>query len=90
VPLCLGIGWRPELALAIERRADLGFVELLAENVDPARPLPAPLRRLRERGVAIGLDRYGASAPWKTIYKELGFTPENIVKTVQSLLAAGK
>jgi transketolase len=47
-------------------------------------------RWLGDRGVAIGLDRYGASAPWKTIYKELGFTPENIVKTVQSLLAAGK
>jgi transketolase len=47
-------------------------------------------RWLGERGVAIGLDRYGASAPWKTIYKELGFTTENIVQTVQSLLASGK
>jgi len=28
----LGIGWRPELALAIARRKDLGFVEIVAEN----------------------------------------------------------
>ncbi len=31
----LGIGWRPELALAIERHPGLGFVELTAENHDP-------------------------------------------------------
>jgi hypothetical protein len=28
----LGIGWRPELAVAIERRKDLEFVEIVAEN----------------------------------------------------------
>jgi uncharacterized protein (UPF0276 family) len=59
--LGLGIGWRPELALAIERRRDLGFVELLAENADPGRPLPAPLRRLRERGVRIVVHSIGLS-----------------------------
>ena len=63
--LGLGIGWRPELALAIdrrvERRGDLGFVELLAENCDPRRPLPAPLRRLRERGVRIVVHAIGLS-----------------------------
>ena len=30
--LGLGIGWRPELALEIERTPDLGFVEITAEN----------------------------------------------------------
>jgi len=59
--LGLGIGWRPELALAIDRRADLGFVELLAENADPRQPLPAPLRRLSERGVAIVVHSIGLS-----------------------------
>jgi len=63
--LGLGIGWRPELALAIDRRAlgqrDLGFVELLAENCDPSRPLPAPLRRLREQGVRIAVHSVGLS-----------------------------
>jgi transketolase len=39
-----------------------------------------------DRGVAIGLDRFGASAPDKIIYKELGLTAENVVKTVQALL----
>lgn len=49
--LGIGIGWRPELALAIDRRRGLGFVELLAEDFDPARPLPRPVELLRERGV---------------------------------------
>jgi uncharacterized protein len=52
-PLGLGIGWRPELALAIDRHPDLGFVELTAENHDPSRPLPEALERLRERGVRV-------------------------------------
>lgn len=51
--LGLGVGWRPQIARAIDRRSDLGFVEVLAESLDPRAPLPAPLSRLRERGVAI-------------------------------------
>jgi uncharacterized protein (UPF0276 family) len=52
-PLGRGGGWRTELALAIDRRRDLGFVEMIAEDLDPRRPVPAPIERLRERGVAI-------------------------------------
>jgi uncharacterized protein (UPF0276 family) len=51
--LGLGIGWRSELALLIDRRRDLGFVELLAEDFDPRGPLPGPVERLRQRGVAL-------------------------------------
>jgi uncharacterized protein len=51
--LGLGVGWRPELALAIDRHPDLGFVELTAENHDPARPLPEAVERLRARGVRV-------------------------------------
>jgi uncharacterized protein (UPF0276 family) len=51
--LGLGIGWRPELALPIDRRSDLGFVEMIAESLDPRGPIPEPIERLRERGVAI-------------------------------------
>jgi hypothetical protein len=51
--LGLGIGWRPELALAIDRRQDLGFVEVIAENLDPAEPIPAPIRALQARGVRV-------------------------------------
>ena len=50
--LGLGIGWRPELALDISRRPDLGFVEIVAENVDPD-AIPAPLLKLREAGVQV-------------------------------------
>ncbi|HEX8088453.1 MAG TPA: DUF692 family protein, partial [Blastocatellia bacterium] len=47
-----GIGWRPELALMIARRARLRFVEVVAENIDPC-AIPLPLQQLRERGVKI-------------------------------------
>lgn len=50
--LGLGIGWRPEIALLIDRR-DLGFVEVLAEDLDPRGPLPAAIASLRRRGVAM-------------------------------------
>jgi uncharacterized protein (UPF0276 family) len=51
--LGLGIGWRPELALPIDRRKDLGFVEVIAEDVDPRGPMPAPIEVLRRRGLAV-------------------------------------
>jgi hypothetical protein len=49
--LGLGIGWRTEIALCIDRRHDLGFIEVLAEDLDEAAPLPAPVERLIRRGV---------------------------------------
>ncbi len=49
---CLGIGWRPEIALLIDRRSDLGFIELMAEGLNPDEPIPAPIDRLLSRGVA--------------------------------------
>ncbi len=49
--LGLGIGWRPELEDAIAR-ADLGFVEAVAENVD-GRRLPPALLDARERGLEV-------------------------------------
>jgi uncharacterized protein (UPF0276 family) len=51
--LGLGIGWRPEIALAIERRRDLGFVEVVAEHFPHDRPLPGALDTLRDRGLRI-------------------------------------
>ena len=44
-------------------------------------------RWIGDRGIAIGIDRYGASAPAKTIFKELGFTTERVVDAVKSLVA---
>ena len=52
-PLGLGIGWRGELASAILRRADLGFVEILAEDFFHPASIPQDLRQLHDRGVII-------------------------------------
>ncbi len=37
-------------------------------------------------GIAIGIDRYGASAPYEIIYRELGITAEAVVKAARQLL----
>ncbi|MEU8437702.1 DUF692 domain-containing protein [Streptomyces sp. NPDC029216] len=50
--LGVGIGWRPEIAEAVERLEGLDWVEVVAENVCPGH-LPESLLRLRERGVRI-------------------------------------
>ncbi|MEV6941748.1 DUF692 domain-containing protein [Streptomyces sp. NPDC051172] len=62
-----GIGWRPEIAEAVERMPGVDWVEAVAENVCPGH-LPESLRRLRERrvtviphGVSLGLG--GADRP---------------------------
>ncbi|MDQ0717006.1 uncharacterized protein (UPF0276 family) [Streptomyces luteogriseus] len=47
-----GIGWRPEIADAVERMRGIDWVEAVAENVCPGH-LPDSLRRLRERGVTV-------------------------------------
>lgn len=50
-----GIGWRPEIAAAVEALAEAGrvdWVEAVAENVCPGH-LPDSLLRLRERGVTV-------------------------------------
>lgn len=39
-----------------------------------------------DRGVVIGLDHFGASAPYKEIYENFGLTSENVVNQVLSLL----
>lgn len=63
--LGLGVGWRPEMALAIERETRLGFIEITAENhPNPAKLSPA-LLDLRARGMkmivhGIGLSLGGA------------------------------
>jgi transketolase len=43
-------------------------------------------RYVGDAGASVGLDRYGASAPGAVAMKELGFTPENVVRTVRELL----
>ena len=54
--LGVGIGWRPEIDLTVERLQSVSpgvdFVEVVAENLMPA-DLPESLRLLRERGVPV-------------------------------------
>ncbi|MET8135898.1 DUF692 domain-containing protein [Streptomyces sp. NPDC005251] len=47
-----GIGWRPEIAEAVERMRGIDWVEAVAENVCPGH-VPESLLRLRERGVTV-------------------------------------
>ena len=37
-------------------------------------------------GAVVGLDRFGESAPAGVLFKEFGFTAENVVKAVKSVL----
>ena len=39
-------------------------------------------------GVVVGLDRFGASAPYQTIYRELGLTPEAVAEAARGVLAS--
>ncbi|MET7642117.1 DUF692 domain-containing protein [Streptomyces sp. NPDC005426] len=50
--LGIGIGWRPEIAEAVEALPGIDWVEAVAENLC-ADHLPASLVRLRERGVTV-------------------------------------
>ncbi|WP_405823337.1 DUF692 domain-containing protein [Streptomyces sp. NBC_01390] len=47
-----GIGWRPEIADAVEAMPGIDWVEAVAENLCPGH-LPESLLRLRERGVTV-------------------------------------
>ena len=37
-------------------------------------------------GAVIGLDHFGASAPYKLLFKEYGFTAENVANTAKKVL----
>ncbi len=39
-----------------------------------------------DAGTVIGLSRFGASAPWEVLYKEFGFTVENVLKKAKELI----
>jgi transketolase len=46
-------------------------------------------RWIGERGIAIGMDRFGGSAPAGTLYEKLGLSVERIVRAVKSLVNDG-
>ena len=43
-------------------------------------------RYIGDRGIAIGVDRFGASAPYARIYEEYGLTPGHVAEAVNALL----
>jgi len=51
--LGVGIGWRAQIADLIAGMDALGFVEVVAESLTAAGPLPRPLARLKARGIRL-------------------------------------
>jgi transketolase len=45
---------------------------------------------VRAEGAVIGIDRYGESAPAGALFRHFGFTVENVVATVQAVIAGEK
>ena len=45
---------------------------------------------VRAEGAVIGIDRFGESAPAADLFKHFGFTVDNVVATVNAVLAKGK
>ena len=73
--LGLGVGWRPEIDLTVER-LPVDFVEVVAEQVCPEH-LPPSLRALRARGVpvvphGVALSLGGAETPDRARLARLG------------------
>jgi transketolase len=44
-------------------------------------------RWVGERGEILGIERFGASAPYQRIYKELGLTVDGVAAAAERLLA---
>src|SRR5207244_11340559 len=53
--------------------------------VEAASPQPW-YRWVGDRGAVLGLERFGASAPYRRIYQELGLTVENVVRRAREVL----
>ncbi|MEO8619549.1 MAG: transketolase [bacterium] len=54
-------------------------------SIEAAHPM-SWYRWVGSNGVVIGIDRYGASAPFETIYKEFGLTVDKVVEAAQALV----
>ncbi|CAA9321138.1 MAG: Transketolase [uncultured Gemmatimonadaceae bacterium] len=54
-------------------------------SIEAAHPM-SWYRWVGEDGVAIGVERFGASAPYERVFKELGLTAEKVVEAARTLL----
>jgi transketolase len=43
-----------------------------------------------DNGAVVGLNRFGASAPYKTLYTEFGLTPEHVTEQARKLVTVEK
>jgi transketolase len=68
-------------------RADLLPEDLLKVSIEAGTTLGWE-RYVGSRGLAIGLDRFGASAPAEDLFKRFGFTAEGIVPRILAALKA--
>ncbi len=53
--------------------------------IEAAHPMPW-YRYVGPNGVALGIDRFGASAPYQEVYAELGLTADRVVQSVLRVL----
>jgi transketolase len=53
--------------------------------VEAAAPQPW-YRWIGDHGIVMGIERFGASAPYQRIYQEFGLTVENVVRRAKELL----
>jgi transketolase len=58
-------------------------------SIEAASPLGWE-RYVGSEGIVIGLPRFGASAPWKVIYEQLGLTARHMADEALNLLQRGK
>ena len=47
-------------------------------------------RYVGDRGEIIGMNRFGASAPYQTLFEKFGFTADHVVEKVLGLIGKGK
>lgn len=88
LPICVGLGWRPETAWLIDSRRRTRFSEAIAENIDPKRP-PRALAAAIERGLSVvthgvSLDLGGAEPPDRSRVRRLAA----VAKTLRSPLVS--
>lgn len=61
---------------------DSGAVRVAVEAAHPM----SWYRWIGENGAVVGLERFGASAPYQRLYRELGITPERVAEVARRLL----
>jgi transketolase len=47
-------------------------------------------RYVGDHGVAIGIDHFGASADYQTLYREFGITTDAVIKAAEQVLRGNK